>query len=335
MAIFLFAASTSFAGLTLEVSGDNTPTVTVDVMVDQATNIAGAAFTVKYPSDLGFPTVSSEFFETFIDQGFDDSDGLNQDLDGDGTNESIMDYSKPLVDSEVTLSGASGVRIAAARYEEKEATPTGTPLFSLKFEGTIGGPYAIELVATKLDNTQAGYDPPTTIDLLVGADSTVQDPSAEGAFPVRLARDPQNDTKVFASTEINIGEEVQFTLDIDGDNATTIATDGVMILRSIFNLPPVDIVDGVTFTQDSVRNTAEDVGNYLAMGKTPSAAEGGKGPLDIDADGQYSVATDGVMILRSIFNLPPVDIVDGVEIPAGAERNDATSIGNYLQSLKP
>jgi hypothetical protein len=174
--------SSSWADLTFINLDDTGTPVTVDIGVDATTaaagGIAGAAFTLKHSSELTV-NVSSTFFETFTTQGFDATDGLDAQGEVDG-------YASPLVSNSIT-SPYTGTRIAAARYEEKTAT-TSDALFSLEITCSGSGPYSLEIVATKLSNTDAGYDSAgETINLLIGADET-KEPTATDAFPVRLQR---------------------------------------------------------------------------------------------------------------------------------------------------
>ncbi len=193
ISFILCFASSSWADLTFIHLDDSGSPVTIDIGVDATTaaagGIAGAAFTLKHSSELTV-NVSSTFFETFTTQGFDASDGLDAQDEVDG-------YASPLVSNPIT-SPYSGTRIAAARFEEKTAT-TSDALFSLEITCSGSGPYSLEIVATKLSNTDAGYDSTgETIDLLIGADETVSDPTDPNAFPKRLQRNA-DESHVFAN----------------------------------------------------------------------------------------------------------------------------------------
>ena len=56
--------------------------------------------------------------------------------------------------------------------------------------------------------------------------------------------------------------------------------------------------------------------------------------LDVDDDGQYVAATDGVLILRYLLGFRGAALVDGA-VSQFAGRTSTADIEAYLQSLKP
>lgn len=132
-----------------EVSGSSSG-VDVPITVSDPTNIAGAAFTLEYDTDaIEITEVSSTFFDTFVNQGFTQADGLD-------ANNMVDGYASPLVENYIS---ASGMKISAAR-KDGASSGSATTLFTLRVRlknGSEGVDYPIEIVKTELSNTSAGY----------------------------------------------------------------------------------------------------------------------------------------------------------------------------------
>lgn len=141
---------------------------TVNITVDNATGITGAAFTLTYDTSILDITVTSDFFGTFEEQGFDVADGL-------GTDGKVDGYDSPVVTNEVS----TGMMIAAANATAA-TSGTNVALFTLNIAvsdtAIKGSTYDINITATTLNNTAAGYDAAgEQIDLLIEA-------KADGTF---------------------------------------------------------------------------------------------------------------------------------------------------------
>ncbi len=206
--LFLFHAAPAEA-VTLTVgtaSGEVDETLIIPITVDNPEGVAGAAFTIVYPSALTV-TVSSDFFDTFYSQfdplpttGEPDPDGGEYgssvfpvlDASQNPTGEVItlpvvlesINYYQPLIANSVAI----GMMISAARCTPCPAE-TNAILFTLNVSlknGEPAGTYPIVVIPTTLNNTDAGYDAEgETIDLLIGSNPglPLSDP---GAFPVIL-----------------------------------------------------------------------------------------------------------------------------------------------------
>jgi hypothetical protein len=142
---------------------------TVNITVDNAAGITGAAFTLTYDTTALDITVSSDFFGTFAEQGFDPADGL-------GTDGKVDGFDSPVVTNEVS---GTGMRIAAANATAA-TSGTNVTLFTLNVTvsdtAVENSTYDINITATTLNNTAAGYDAAgEQIDLLIEA-------KADGTF---------------------------------------------------------------------------------------------------------------------------------------------------------
>ena len=147
--------------------------VDVVIRVDDATMVAGAAFTVTFDAvNLDLTGVSSAFFGTFADQGISPT----------SVTVDTVTYYSPLVSNPVT----KGAMLAAARTSN--GTGTQVPLFTLTFlvKGSTGT-YPISIVPSNVSNTAAGYAATgELIPSLIGIDAGIYPPHAVTMVPLAL-----------------------------------------------------------------------------------------------------------------------------------------------------
>jgi hypothetical protein len=109
-------------------------------------------------------------------------------------------------------------------------------------------------------------------------------------------------------------------LDIDGNGALGALTDGLLYLRYRFSLTGTALTAG-----------AVGVGCTRCDGATIVAYLNGLGTtLDVDGNGGFSALTDGLLVVRFLFNLSGTALTNGV-VGAGCTRCDAAAIVPYLQ----
>jgi hypothetical protein len=179
-------------------------TVSIDISVDNPSQITGAAFTLTYDtSALTLTSVQSDFFATFAEQftNWAPQDSLTQLLQM--LNESP--YSQPLL---MGPQGVSGARIAAARVKDGELS--NTTIFTLTFDisNATTGNYIIGLSPTVISNTAAGYSAGgEVIPMLTGsaAPSLGQDLTNPATFPtISITAIQSGAVAVMNSTEVEI-----------------------------------------------------------------------------------------------------------------------------------
>lgn len=122
-------------------------TFTVQVIVDDASIIAGASFTVNYnTTNVTLDGISSSFFGTFASQGID-----TPETGGYVTVDSVNYYSPQVVST-----STGGSMIAAARFDN--GTGENAVLFTLTFNATGNpGDYSISVNQSVIINVDAGY----------------------------------------------------------------------------------------------------------------------------------------------------------------------------------
>jgi hypothetical protein len=97
-----------------------------------------------------------------------------------------------------------------------------------------------------------------------------------------------------------------------------------LILRWVFGFTGQPLVIGAVDSVDCTRCTAGEIEGYLA---------GIAGQLDIDDDGELLPLTDGLLILRWLFDFTGLPLVNGAVDLSDCARCNAIEIGAYLDSL--
>ncbi|MEA3417724.1 MAG: CFI-box-CTERM domain-containing protein [Thermodesulfobacteriota bacterium] len=209
LALMLFMAGAVSAQVTLDIGSETVDasvnnTVSVNVTVDNPSQIAGAAFTVLYDTeDLTLTSVTSTFFDTFANQGITPTSVI---VGGET-------YTQPLVTNDIpeTNTMMGGTMIAAARVQ---AGATNTTVFTLTFDLTnaFNGTYPIMIVPSTINNPDAGWNGEAS-PMLVGAlDPSIPPESAFPEIPVNMPPDGPiaGSITVTGSTNYDL-----ITLDID------------------------------------------------------------------------------------------------------------------------
>jgi hypothetical protein len=113
------------------------------------------------------------------------------------------------------------------------------------------------------------------------------------------------------------------SIDVDADGTYDALTDGLLILRYMFNLTGPPLTDNA-LNVEAQRTVPGDISAYLdGFGMT----------LDIDGDQNIDALTDGLMIIRYLFGLRDAALVEGA-LGSGATRN-VDEIQAHLATLVP
>jgi hypothetical protein len=112
------------------------------------------------------------------------------------------------------------------------------------------------------------------------------------------------------------------SLDIDGDGISDALTDGLLILRRMFALSE-EALTQQALSPNAEYTEAEDIALRIDnLGVL----------LDIDGNGQTDALSDGLLILRYLFQLRGSALIDGVVKP-DATRKTAAEIEAYLAKM--
>ena len=111
--------------------------------------------------------------------------------------------------------------------------------------------------------------------------------------------------------------------DMDGNGKVDALSDGLIILRYAFGMTGENLVDSAIAT-DSPLQPVEVI----------SKVESSIAIADVDGNGSLDALSDGLLILRYMFQLRGDDLIDGALAQDGT-RNTALQIENYIDSYYP
>jgi hypothetical protein len=113
-------------------------------------------------------------------------------------------------------------------------------------------------------------------------------------------------------------------LDIDGDGTVNALTDGILLLRGLFDLTGTQLVQNA-YSKDATR-TPQQMSDYLDT----ILDEGGDlfKHFDFDDNGEVDALTDGLMLLRYAFDINPNDLTDDLISPASPYSDKPETVVN-------
>lgn len=236
--------------------------------------------------------------------------------------------------SDNTLSGI-GIRI---HYTDSKLTWVG-------FTNVFGTPTADPSLITPEDDTSDLDNDPTTDKFVVLAWFDFAGNWPNVTLPIRLLTANftaksglavgetamiRFTSSSLASGYIFAGEPVTFTaiainLDVDGNNIADALTDGLLIIRYLFDFRGNALINGAV-GEGASRTTAADIEAYIAQAKGDI--------LDIDGNGVSDALTDGLLTIRYLFDFRGNALISGA-VGENPTRSTATDIGNYIEQVKP
>jgi hypothetical protein len=111
--------------------------------------------------------------------------------------------------------------------------------------------------------------------------------------------------------------------DIDKNGSADALTDGLIILRHLFDVSGNDLVDGVVASDSPLLEHQL----LQSLYETLTVA-------DIDNSGHVDALTDGLIILRYLFDVKGSDLINGVVYP-GAKRTGHGEITSFMKMMMP
>ncbi len=124
--------------------------------------------------------------------------------------------------------------------------------------------------------------------------------------------------------EINRSVFIGGTLDVDGNGKYDALTDGLLILRFMFGLDGESLILG-TVAADATRQTSDEIESQIQLIRPL---------LDIDGNSNIDPLTDGLLIVRYLFELRGDTLILGV-IASDANRTTSDEIESFLEKLTP
>ncbi|MDB3925744.1 hypothetical protein N9356_01185 [Porticoccaceae bacterium] len=135
--------------------------------------------------------------------------------------------------------------------------------------------------------------------------------------------DLDNDN-ILAIDEFLNGTVPSASLDIDGNGEFDALTDGLLILRSFFGIENDSLTSGA-IGNSSIYSSATEIQTRISSIHSS---------LDIDNNGQLDALTDGLIILRYLFEMRSNSLIDGVISPT-SNRSNLEDILTYFDTLIP
>jgi uncharacterized secreted protein with C-terminal beta-propeller domain len=111
--------------------------------------------------------------------------------------------------------------------------------------------------------------------------------------------------------------------DFDGNGEADALTDGLLLLRYAFNL-----------RDEALTNGAIASGSIMSSQEVQEAVTLALDIADIDANGEVDALTDGLLLLRYLFNLRGESLVNGA-IASDASNSSYVDVEEYIASLMP
>ncbi|MGB2533345.1 MAG: beta-propeller domain-containing protein [Porticoccaceae bacterium] len=111
--------------------------------------------------------------------------------------------------------------------------------------------------------------------------------------------------------------------DFDGNGQADALTDGLLLLRYAFGLRDEALTDGVIATDATL--SASEVANVLNQSSSIT---------DIDADGELDALTDGLLLLRYLFDMRGDELIN-TAVSQTASRASSLEVAQYIASYMP
>ncbi|MBT4590820.1 MAG: hypothetical protein HOC55_02180, partial [Porticoccaceae bacterium] len=114
------------------------------------------------------------------------------------------------------------------------------------------------------------------------------------------------------------------SFDVDENLEAQPLTDGLLVIRHLFGFSGDALIsDAVTVGAN--RESSEAIAKYLTEGNLE---------LDIDGNGKAEPLTDGLLLIRYLYEFSGDSLIKGA-IGAGAERDTAEEVEDYIRERVP
>jgi len=115
-----------------------------------------------------------------------------------------------------------------------------------------------------------------------------------------------------------------FSFDADESLKAQPLTDGLLVIRHLFGFSGDSLTSGAV-SSDASRDSSDTIASYL----TDAYSQ-----LDIDGDGESKPLTDGLLLIRYLFEFSGDSLISGA-IGSGAERDTADEVEAYKAERVP
>jgi len=126
------------------------------------------------------------------------------------------------------------------------------------------------------------------------------------------------------TVKFDLESDASSNLDVDANGTADALTDGILALRFLFLFTGETLVSGNVVASDCVRCAAAEIEGFL-QGLM----------LDVDGNGTADALTDGILILRYLFQFRGETLVAGDVVATDCTRCIAEEIEGFLGALQP
>ena len=159
--------------------------------------------------------------------------------------------------------------------------------------------------------------------LNIAIEPTIQSGFTESAMEIDYVRVYQSGNLVWSDEFNSQSVDEQLTWDLDGDGTADALTDGLLFLRSNFEL-----------TGDSLFQNATSLESVLSNEQITQNISDLHQIADIDGNGEVDALTDALTLLRYLFELRGDSLISDA-VALDANRTNVSEIESYIESHMP
>ena len=170
------------------------------------------------------------------------------------------------------------------------------------------------------------YDSEFFLLLNIAIEPAIQSGFTESAMEIDYIRVHDLNDQLIFSDEFNdqpSDDLAQSSWDIDGNGIVDALTDGLLLMRSKFEITGNALFEGAISPESTISNE-QIIENISAVYEI----------ADIDGNGEVDALSDALILMRYLFDLTDDSLIDGA-ISENATRTGASEIEEYIESHMP
>jgi len=163
--------------------------------------------------------------------------------------------------------------------------------------------------------------PASLVDVVFNADLGIIDQTSI-TTPINFSKVSSTEGYNFGATNYTL-TVLAATWDFDGNSEVDALTDGLLLMRYLFD------VRGESLTSNIIAPDATMSHSQIALNMESNVVI-----ADIDKDGEVDALTDGLLLLRYLFDARGESLISGV-VSSAAERSTEAEIESYIEQYMP
>jgi hypothetical protein len=163
--------------------------------------------------------------------------------------------------------------------------------------------------------------PASLVDVVFNADLGIIDQTSI-TTPINFSKVSSTESYNFGATNYTL-TVLAATWDFDGNSEVDALTDGLLLMRYLFD------VRGESLTSNIIAPDATMSHSQIALNMESNVVI-----ADIDKDGEVDALTDGLLLLRYLFDARGESLISDV-VSSAAERSTEAEIESYIEQYMP